>query len=50
METHSSILAGRTPWTEEPCRTQSVESDVTERLNNDVHGKRVLKKWIYVYG
>ena len=26
MATHSSILAWRTPWTEEPCRLQSVGS------------------------
>ena len=34
--THSSILAGRTPWTEEPGALQSMgrkESDTTERLN-----------------
>ena len=24
MATHTSILAWRTPWTEEPCRLQSV--------------------------
>ena len=24
MATHSSILAWRTPWTEEPCRLQSM--------------------------
>ena len=33
MGTHSSILAGRIPWTEEPGRLQSRghrESDVTE--------------------
>ena len=36
MATHSSILAWRIPWTEEPGRPQSVElqeSDTTERLN-----------------
>ena len=34
--THSSILAGRTPWTEEPGALQSMgrkELDTTERLN-----------------
>ena len=34
--THSSILAGRSPWTEEPGALQSmgrIESDTTERLN-----------------
>ena len=37
METHSSILAWRIPWTEEPGRLQSMgsqESGMTERLNN----------------
>ena len=32
MATHSSILAWKTPWTEEPCRPQSMgsgESDMT---------------------
>ena len=35
MATHSSILAWRTPWTEEPGGLQSTgsqESDTTERL------------------
>ena len=37
MATHSSILAWRIPWTEEPGRLQSIESqepDTNERLNN----------------
>ena len=37
METHSSILAWRIPWTEEPNRLQSTgsqESDTTYRLNH----------------
>ena len=36
MVTHSSILAWRIPWTEEPGRLQSMgrkESDMTERLH-----------------
>ena len=40
MATHSSILAWRLPWTEEPGGLQSMvsqESDTTERLN---HHKR----------
>ena len=35
LATHSSILAWRIPWTEEPGRLQSIggkESDTTERL------------------
>ena len=38
MATHSSILAGRIPWTEEPGRLYSPwackELDMTEQLNN----------------
>ena len=37
MATHSSILAWRIPWTEEPGGLQSMgsqESDTTERLNH----------------
>ena len=39
METHSSILAWRVPWTEEPGGLQSVgsqESDMTEQLKMKV--------------
>ena len=38
MVTHSSILAWRIPWTEEPGGLQSMgckESDITKQLNND---------------
>ena len=38
MTTHSSILAWKTPWTEEPGRLQSMgsqESDKIEQLNNN---------------
>ena len=38
MATHSSILAWRIPWTEEPGRLQSMWSQrvgATERLDND---------------
>ena len=37
MVTHSSTLAWKIPWTEEPCRLQSMgckESDTTERLHS----------------
>ena len=40
MTTHSSILAWRVPWTEEPTRLQAMEwqeSDMTERLNHDCY-------------
>ena len=33
MTNHSSIFAWRIPWTEEPCKLQSKESDMTERLH-----------------
>ena len=39
MATHSSMLAWRIPWTEEPGGLQSMgctESDVTERLNCNI--------------
>ena len=39
MATHSSILAWKTPWTEEPGRLQSMglqkELDMTEQLNSN---------------
>ena len=41
MATHSSILAWRIPWIEEPGRLQSTgsqELDTTERLNHHHHG------------
>ena len=34
MAAHSSILAWRIPWTEEPGGLQSTESDMTERLHS----------------
>ena len=40
MATHSSILAWKIPWTEEPDRLQSMgsqESDTTQRLNHHHH-------------
>ena len=40
MATHSSILAWRIPWTEEPGGLQSMghqESDTTERLSTHLH-------------
>ena len=40
MTTHSSILAWRIPWTEEPGGLQSVgskESDMTEQLSTSQH-------------
>ena len=48
MTTHSSILAWRIPWTEEPGGLQSMgsQSDTTERLS--MHGR--LRKWKAVIG
>ena len=39
MATHSSILAWKIPWTEEPGRLQSkgLQTDTTERLHFDFH-------------
>ena len=34
MATHSSILAWKIPWTEEPGRLQSMESESRTRLSN----------------
>ena len=36
MATHSSTFAWKIPWTEEPCRLQSMgsQSDTTERLHS----------------
>ena len=41
MATHSSVIAWRIPWTEEPGRLQSMgsqESDTTERLKRQRGG------------
>ena len=35
MATHSSILAWKIPWTEEPGRIQSMESQSRTRLSYD---------------
>ena len=35
MATHSSILAWKIPWTEEPSRIQSMESQSRTRLSYD---------------
>ena len=34
MATHSSILAWRIPWTEEPCRLQPTGSQELDRLRD----------------
>ena len=51
MATHSSILAWRIPWIEEPGRLQSMgsqESDTTEQLSTCTHRAKNLKKNIYI--
>ena len=47
MATHSSILAWRIPWTEEPSGLQSTpqslkESDMTERLSKQARAAFIL--------
>ena len=47
MATHSSPLAWRIPWREEPCRLQSMgrkESDTTKRL----HQSRIKNIHMYL--
>ena len=49
MATHSSILAWRIPWMEEPGRLQSTgckELDTTERLHFHFHSNK--ESW-YIY-
>ena len=53
MATHSSILAWRMPWTEEPGRLQSVgqkESDTTERLSDFTFTFHFLNPWSLLLG
>ena len=38
METHSGTLAGKTPWTEEPGRLQSVGSQRVDLQASDLKG------------
>ena len=48
MATHSSILAWKIPWTEEPGRLQSMglqESGTTQRLNHHTQGQRAEPKY-----
>ena len=42
--THSSILAGEFPWTEEPGGLQSLGSqrDMTEQLSTAQHSEQIL--------
>ena len=44
MATHSSTLAWRIPWTEEPGRLQSMGSYTTERLHFTYSKKRVYEE------
>ena len=48
MATHSSILAWRIPWTEEPGSLQSIghtELDTTEVTGHEHHGRFGLPRW-----
>ena len=50
--THSSILAWRIPWTEEPCRLQSMESQRVghDRMTNThTHMRQLVDSWIRVH-
>ena len=42
MATHSSILAWRIPWMEEPGGLQSTGSDMTERLHFRIRGRLMM--------
>ena len=50
MATHSSILAWRTPWTQEPGRILPMgckESDTTERLTQIyLHTIKIFKEYV----
>ena len=52
MATHSSILAWRIPWTEEPGRFQSMgsqESDTTEQLNQHHHQYSIVGTYHFFF-
>ena len=42
MATHSSILAWRIPWTEEPGKLQSIGSQIQTRLSDLAHSSTVF--------
>ena len=44
MATHSSILAWRIPWTEEPGRLQSMESHRVAGIDDYINQNRVQKQ------
>ena len=51
MTTHSSILARRMLWTEEPGRHSSwrhKESDMTEHLSNPYHSLSLIGVWGFI--
>ena len=49
--THSSILAGETPWTEEPGRRQSIRLQRAGHSCSDLHSRvaRTQTGVIYIY-
>ena len=42
MATHSSILAWKIPWTEATVHGVTKESDMTERLNTNMHSVYII--------
>ena len=48
MATHSSILAWRSPWTEEPGGLQFMESQKSQTRLSDQHFQRILRRCVYV--
>ena len=50
MATHSSILAWRTPWTEEPGGLQSMGSQSQTRLRDRAHTHTLISHRAYVLG
>ena len=49
MATHSSILAWRIPWTEEPGGLQSMGSQSLTRLSNLATAYIYIHIYIYIY-
>ena len=49
MATHSSILAGKIPWTEEPGRLQSVESESDTTKHKHFLGVGGARKFSHYY-
>ena len=50
MATHSSILAGRIPWTEEPARLQSMDSENETGQHSTAAPKSVMSDSLQPHG